>query len=225
MERARIVSLRVGLPRIHPAHDENEKAWESGIAKTPVEGAVWLGRLNLAGDKQADLKNHGGQHKAVLMYAAKHYTYWRKILPDRPWEHGSFGENLTVTGLTEANVAIGDIYVIGAAHIQVSQPRNPCWKLARRCSQPDMIARVNDNGFSGWYVRVLEEGEIAAGMDITLLERPYPQWTIEQVQRVMQDVDQDLTLALELASCPSYSSSEWRDHFTHRLRRRMGVQS
>jgi MOSC domain-containing protein YiiM len=224
MERPRIVSLQVGLPQRYPNHDEEGTTWESGIFKTPVEGAVWLDRLNLAGDGQADLKNHGGEHKAVLMYAAKHYDYWRKVLPDHAWEYGSFGENLTVAGLTEANVAIGDIYAIGQARIQVSQPRQPCWKLARRCSQPDMIARVNDNGFSGWYVRVLEEGEIAAGLDIQLLERPYPQWTIEQVQRILQDVDQDLDESLALASCPAYASPEWREKFTQRLRRKQAAQ-
>ena len=203
-----IVSLQVGLPADrHYANDVDGEGqvWRSGIFKTPVEGAVYLGKENFAGDRQADLKNHGGPDKAVLMYGAGHYDYWRRVLPQLDWVYGGFGENLTVTEMTEDKVALGDVYAIGSVRIEVSQPRHPCWKLARRWQQKDLAARVQENRFGGWYVRVLQEGSVEAGQKLTLLERPYPEWTISRVFDIIYNLDRDVDESLALAHCPAYA--------------------
>jgi len=178
-----LVSVHVGLPRkiTDTGFTGKSSTWESGIFKTPVNGAVWLGQTNLAGDGQADLSVHGGPDKAVLAYSADHYPFWKTMLPNM--EYGAFGENFTISGLNEDTVYFNDIYAIGEAQIQVSQPRQPCWKLARKLQTKDIAARVIETGFSGWYFRVLVEGHVQAGQPLELVERPNPEWTISRVNR------------------------------------------
>lgn len=120
----------------------------------------------------------GGPEKAVLAYAADHYPLWRSELEPLELPYGTFGENFTIAGLTEETVCIGDIYIIGGAIVQISQPRQPCWKLARRWQVKDLVIRVPANGRTGWYFRVLKEGYIEQGVPVILLDRPYPQWPI-----------------------------------------------
>jgi len=110
-----------------------------------------------------------------------------------------------VTNMSEDKVALGDIYAIGNVRLEVSQQRHPCWKLARRWAQKDLAARVQQNGFSGWYVRVLEEGTVEAGQKLTLLERPYPEWTISRVFDIISNLDRDVEESLALAHCPAYA--------------------
>lgn len=208
-----LLSIQVGRPRrmgVEGTSDPMERPWYSSFVKEPVEGPVWLGRTNLAGDRQADLKNHGGPDKAVLAYAAGHYPLWRVELnrPDFPF--GAFGENFTIHDLTEATVCIGDVYAIGEARVQVSQPRQPCWKIARRWQIKDLTARVQKTGRTGWYFRVLSEGYVEAGLPVTLVERPFPQWTVAQATEVMLRRHLDPDAAAELAACPLLSS-RWRE--------------
>ncbi len=203
-----IVSLQVGLPadRNYGNDADGEgKVWRSGIFKAPVDGAAYLGKEDFVGDQQADLNNHGGPDKAVLMYAASHYDYWRRVLPRLDWVYGGFGENLTVTEMTEDKVALGDVYAIGSVRVEVSQPRHPCWKLARRWQQKDLAARVQQNGFAGWYVRVLQEGTVEVGQKLVLIERPYPEWTISRVFDIIYNLDRDVEESLALAHCPAYA--------------------
>ncbi|MBZ0281898.1 MAG: MOSC domain-containing protein [Anaerolineae bacterium] len=178
-----LISLQVGLPRKVTDTGFTGKAstWESGIFKTPVTGAIWLGETHLAGDGQADLSVHGGPDKAVLAYSADHYPFWQTRLPDI--QYGAFGENFTIAGLTEDTVCINDVYAIGEARVQVSQPRQPCWKLARKLQSRDLPAHVIETGFSGWYFRVLMEGHVEAGQPIELVERSLSDWTITRVNR------------------------------------------
>jgi MOSC domain-containing protein YiiM len=214
-----IVSMQVGLPaERHYANtsDGEGKVWRSGIFKSPVTGAVYLGKENFVGDAQADLKNHGGPDKAVLMYAISHYDYWKRVLPQLEWVNGGFGENLTVTDMTEDNVALGDVYAIGGARVEVSQPRHPCWKLARRWGQKDLAARVERNGFAGWYVRVLQEGTVEAGQKIELLKRPFPEWTISRVFDIIYNLERNVDESLELAHCPAYAQ-RMRDSILQKL--------
>jgi len=208
-----LVSIQVGLPRWHGhpgADDPMDRPWESGFFKQAVDGPRWLGRTNLAGDGQADLVNHGGPDKAVLCYAASHYPAWRAELdrPDLP--HGAFGENFTIEGLTEETVHLGDTYRLGDAIVQVSQPRQPCWKLAWRWRLKELTALVERSGRTGWYIRVLEEGEVRAGLGLTLLKRPYPEWTVKRATFVMRHRQQGRTVAGELAGCEALAAS-WRD--------------
>ena len=208
-----LVSIQVGLPRSYGregADDPMDRPWETGFFKQAVDGPRWLGKTNLIGDGQADLVNHGGEDKAVLCYAASHYPGWRKELsrPDLP--HGAFGENFTIDGLSEETVCVGDTYRLGGAVVQVSQPRQPCWKLAWRWRMKDLTALVERSGRTGWYVRVLEEGEVRPGLELSLLDRPYPEWTAKRATFVMRHRNQGRTAAGELAGCEALAAV-WRD--------------
>lgn len=208
-----LVSIQVSLPKVYGrpnAHDWMDQPWQTGFYKEAVHAPRWLAKTNLAGDGQADLVNHGGPDKAVLAYAASHYPYWREQLgrPDLP--HGAFGENFTVDGLTEDTVSIGDVYRLGSALVQVSQPRQPCWKLARRWRIKELTALVEQTGRTGWYLRVLEEGEVEPGQPLTLQERPYPEWTVSRATRTMRSRTRDSSAAGELAGIDALAAS-WRD--------------
>lgn len=208
-------SVQVGTPRgLGTEGDSADRPWTTGFVKSPVAGPLWLARTNLAGDGQADLVNHGGPEKAVCVYPAAHYPYWRADL-DLTLEFGAFGENFTVAGLTEADVCIGDVWAVGAAVVQVSQPRQPCWKLARRWAVKDLALRVQQTGRTGWYFRVLREGEVKAGDAPTLVERPEPAWTVARANEVMHHRKADFVLAAELAAVPTLSAS-WKTTLRNR---------
>lgn len=178
-----------------------------------------MNKVNLAGDAQTDLKHHGGVDKAANTFAAEHYPYWREKLdlPDMPY--GGFGENFTITGLLESEVAIGDTFRIGTATVQVSQPRQPCWKLARRWGIKDLAVQVQTFGSTGWYFRVLEEGIVEAGQDFEWLDQPYPQWTITEANRLMHQDKNDWEVLAGLMACPALGVS-WKKTFQERLDRR-----
>src|SRR5690606_10003442 len=155
-------------------------------------------RTGLVGDAQADRQNHGGIDKAVLAYAAGHYTDWQRELPQHAWQPGGFGENLTIDGLDESQVCLADVYRIGDVLLEVSQPRQPCWKLCLRWNQPDLARRVVATARSGWYLRVKQTGTMSAGLPVELVERPLPDWTIERAARLMYGLDDDRSAAEEL---------------------------
>jgi MOSC domain-containing protein YiiM len=136
-----------------------------------VAGPVWARRLNLDGDGQADLRVHGGEHKAVYAYPSEHYAFWARELARNDLVHGQFGENLTVEGLLEVQVNIGDVFRVGEALLQVSQPRSPCFKLGIRMGDESFPARFTAENRTGFYLRVLEEGRIAAGDAIQRIEQ------------------------------------------------------
>lgn len=186
-----------------------DRLWTSAIVKEAVKGSVRVGRTNLDGDEQADLKHHGGPDKAVLAYAARHYPEWRRELPETDFPAGAFGENLTVEGLSETEVCVGDVWTAGTVTFQVSQPRQPCWKLARRLRVPDMVQRVQTSLWTGWYLRVVEEGEIEVGDGLSLVERPHPAWTVAEASRVMYGVRAQPEAARALAALPELSAS-WK---------------
>jgi MOSC domain-containing protein YiiM len=207
----RLVSVQTGTPRtvgIPEAEDRMERAFTSAIWKSPVEGPVSVGRLGLAGDAVANTKVHGGPDQAVLMYAISHYPLWQAQLR-RPMGPGAFGENLTVEGLDEESVCIGDVLEVGPVTFEVSQPRQPCATLARRHQVPDMIAIVRANGWSGWYLRVLAEGAVEAGQAMRVVERPNPSWTVRRAAQAYQARERDRAAAAELARCRGLSPG-WR---------------
>ncbi|MDX8046891.1 MOSC domain-containing protein [Gracilibacillus sp. S3-1-1] len=149
-----IVSLNVGKPQVYSIEG---KELETGFIKKPVDHANYLTFTGFEHDGQADRKNHGGPEKALLMYAKEHYSFWQKKY-DQTFDYPAFGENITIAGLTEEALYIGDVFTLGEAEIQVSQPRRPCYKIARVHGIPDMPAIVTETGFSGYYFRVLKEG-------------------------------------------------------------------
>jgi MOSC domain-containing protein YiiM len=216
MTSPQLISIQVGSPKQHGVVGSKkpmERPFQSGIFKEAVSGPVWLGSLNLAGDGQADLENHGGPFRAVLAYSADHYPVWREELgmPDLPY--GAFGENFTISDLEEKTVCLGDIYEIGAVRLQVSQPRLPCWKLVRRWNINDLTARVQERGWGGWYQRVLQEGYVEAGTPVQLIERPYPQYPILKLLVLMYRLIELPDVVADLASLEVLSPS-WRETFT-----------
>ena len=154
-----LVSIQIGRAQ---HYKDPDKSWRSAIRKVAVDGPVQVRETSLAGDEQADREHHGGADKAVLAYSMEHYPYWSAKYPHVGFEPGGFGENLTVSGVDEATCCIGDSFKIGECFLQVSQPRQPCWKLSRRWGLPELAAAVQKNGRSGWStlsrnVRVMEE--------------------------------------------------------------------
>jgi len=193
-----------------------DRPWVSGFVKEAVAGPLALRRTNLDGDEQADLVYHGGPDKAVCCYPAAHYPAWRDELGLADLGFGGFGENFTIEGLAEADVCVGDVWRIGGALVQVSQPRQPCWKIARRWRIKTLTLRVQQTGRTGWYVRVLEEGPVAPGAAIDRVERPHPDWTVARANQVMHHHKADLDAAAELAALPALSAS-WKATLASRV--------
>jgi len=215
---ATVVSLQVGQPRTISSSDEpnpDDRVWTTGFFKEPRSGLVWLGRTNLDGDGQADLVNHGGPEKAVNVSPAEHYPYWSQTMGLEHLQPGSFGENFTIEGLLESDVCIGDIFEFGESLVQVSQPRQPCWKLARRWLVKDLALRVQETGRTGWYFRVLREGHVQAGARLILVERHHPNWTVSAANEVMHHRVDDRQAAQTLADC-FYLSPRWREKLKRR---------
>lgn len=213
----KLLSIQVGLPKAvggpNPASE-----WTTGFFKEPVSGPIWAGTTNLAGDGQGDLRVHGGADKAINLYPFEHYAYWLNELEIQKLSKGAFGENLTTTGAVEADVCIGDIFEIGGATrglVQISQPRQPCWKLSRRWNIKDLAARVERTGRTGWYFRVLREGIIDPGGELRLVARSHPEWTVSLANEVMHRRKEDFEVARRLAECPALSQS-WKNSLSRR---------
>ena len=208
-----VVSVNVGLPR--------EVAWRreivtTSIFKSPVAGRVMVRRLNLDGDRQSDLTVHGGADKAVYAYPSEHYAYWREELPgtELPW--GSFGENLTIEGLLESEVRIGDRWAVGEAAFRVTQPRMPCFKLGIRFDRPDMVKRFLLSGRSGFYLGVDREGEVAAGDAITVTAVDPESVTVSDVVGLYTSDRGNQELMRRASALPSLPES-WREYFRKRM--------
>jgi MOSC domain-containing protein YiiM len=209
----KLVSLNVARPRLVVY---NARTINTGIFKEPVSGPVQLRRLNLDGDRQADLSVHGGPDKAVYGYPSEHYPNWRRELPglDLPW--GMFGENFTTAGLSEDELHVGDRFQIGSAIVMVRQPRTPCYKLAAKFQRDDMLERFLLSGRSGFYFSVEQEGSVAAEEDFQLLTRNQNGITIAEMNRlfVLEKYNQDLLRnAIQTAALPE----NWREYFAERL--------
>ena len=191
----------------------------SAIAKLPVSGPVAVGPLGLAGDEQGDPRVHGGPDKAVHHYATEHYAAWRAELGELPVldAPGAFGENLATQGVTEASLCLGDQVRVGSVLLEVSQSRQPCWKLNDRFGVPDMARRVQQTGRTGWYYRVLEPGTLQAGDNLTLVGRRWPQWTLARVIDVLYHQRFDADVLHDLAALPLTPS--WRRLVEGRLAR------
>ena len=210
---ARLISLQVGAAADVVAEGSAEwwdKAWHTSFYKQPMSGALWLGYEGLQGDDQTDRRVHGGVDRAVCVYPGEHYAHWLAVLPLETMPYGAFGENFTTAGLVESEVCIGDVFTLGGALIQVSQPRQPCWKLARRWRIKDLSAQVEQTGRTGFYFRVLKHGEVAAMDAFHLQERPFPEWTISRCNGIMNHGQGGGEAARDLAQCPALSGG-WRD--------------
>ena len=201
----RLQSIQVGTPHHYGtegAKNVLQRPYDTSFVRTPDTQSRWLYTTHLEGNEQADKKNHGTPNQAVLLYAASHYPEWQAELGQQEIGPGGFGENFTVTGLSEQTACIGDIYALGEARIQVTGPRYPCTKIEKRWCMAGLTKRVAETGRTGWYCRVLQEGEVHHRMPIVLIDRPYPQWTIALVNDFGHDRNADVKLARELAACP-----------------------
>src|SRR3989337_274943 len=209
----KIVAVNVGLPR--------EVIWKgkrvtTGILKEPITGRVMMRRLNLDGDRQADLSVHGGLSKAAYAYPIEHYEYWREQLPgvDLPW--GMFGENFTTEGLREDSVNIGDRFRIGSAEVMATEPRLPCSKLAAKFGRDDIIKRFLHSGRTGFYFAVMQEGEVGTGDGIELVSRDEHSVTVADITRLyVREKDDVGTLrrAVQVTALPE----RWRGYFHKRI--------
>jgi len=219
-----VVRIATGQPR--EIEEDTANPWRTGFFKLPISQKRTLSKQGMEGDGQADLVNHGGPDKALLCYSADHYPYWEGVFaesgldpisPIEPFEFGlgGFGENLTVSGLTEENVCLGDTFQWGSALIQVSQPRQPCWKLGRRWGLKLLPSLAVKSGRMGWYTRVLEEGEIEPGDCLVLRNRELPDWSIGRLNHLYYVDRKNLADAREMAENWLLAES-WREDFRKR---------
>jgi MOSC domain-containing protein YiiM len=191
-------SVNVAQPRSIKVGDREVL---TGIYKEPVAGRVCVRRHNLEGDAQADLTVHGGEYKAVYAYPFEHYSHWERELGQSGLTPGAFGENLTVSGATEELVCIGDVLRIGTAVLQVTHPRMPCFKLAHKFGRPQFIKEFLLSGRSGYYLRIVEEGELASGDAIEFVRRDPQRVTVRALLGLtdLKEINPDLAKRALLA--------------------------
>lgn len=198
-----------------------DKSITTGIFKQSVTGPVRVGLYNLAGDGQADLDNHGGEHKSVYAYSFDHYPYWRSVLKREEMTNGQFGENLTIAGLDESVCCVGDQLRIGSALFTISQPRVPCFKLGIRFGDEKMPKLFAESARTGFYLKVLSEGAVEAGDAVSVVARGYGNVAIRTLfeaylNRGTKEASRTLARALEVPEL----SPEWRTQIERRLKRR-----
>lgn len=214
MSMMKVLSVNVGLPRKIIA---DGKPVTTGFFKTPVQGRLKVGKLNLEGDGQADLSVHGGINKAVYGYPAEHYAWWQNELPGLDLPRGIFGENLTLEGLLEDHVHVGDRFRMGTAVLMATQPRLPCYKLGIRFGREEMPERFLESGRTGFYFAVVEEGEIGAGDVVEPIEQGTNQISITTILRLYRSHgardSRQIEQILQVEALPS----GWRKRFLRML--------
>jgi MOSC domain-containing protein YiiM len=209
----KLVSVNTGLPRIVM---QNGDPVSTGIFKAPVTTRVMLRRLNLDGDRQADLPVHGGPTKAVYAYPSEHYDYWKRELPEMALPWGMFGENFTSAGLFESELNIGDKFRVGSAVVRVTEPRMPCYKLGIKFGRPDIVKRFLASERTGFYFAVLEEGEVGAGDAIELIEKSKDDVKVSDITRLYTREKHNVALLRRAAEVEALPES-WRGYFRDRL--------
>ena len=199
----KVISTNIAQPRSIKWRSKNVT---TGIYKKPTDQAIYLGKADVKGDEVTDRKHHGGQFKACYLFSADHYPYWQERYPNLDWTYGMLGENLTVQGLDETQLQIGDIYKIGAALVQISQPREPCYKLGVKFGTQKVLKEFIVHGCPGTYVSVLEEGHVNVGDDMVLMEAARDSLSIAAFFNLLFAKEKDQTLlklALQNEALPS----------------------
>ncbi|HYL84107.1 MAG TPA: MOSC domain-containing protein [Candidatus Angelobacter sp.] len=223
----RLVSVNIGMPREVEWHG---RIVTTAIFKEPVKGRVALRKLNLDGDRQADLTVHGGEYKAVYCYPLAHYDYWKKELPGRELPMGMFGENFTIDDRGEAlpggqesleeSVYVGDRFSVGTAEVVVTQPRLPCYKLGVRFGADDMVKRFLASGRTGFYVAVVREGEVGAGDEMKLLAQEANAVAVAEITRlyIAKRYGEAEIRAVRRALRVEELPESWKKYFRERMR-------
>ncbi len=205
----RLLSVNVSLPKEVPYKG---KTVRTGIFKEAAQGRVKLGGLNLDGDGQADLVGHGGIYKAVHAYSIENYEYWKRELGRDDFSYGQFGENFTVEGMPEDKVNVGDVFRVGTALVEVTQPRVPCFKLAMKMERPDFLKVFMPSERVGFYFRVLEEGDVGAGDVVERVKVDPEQMTVREMFHLLYFAKQNLEGARKALRIPAMSPG-WRGSF------------
>jgi len=214
----KIISLNVAQPRLVL---RNGEPVSTGIFKEPIAGRVMMRTLNIDGDRQADLSVHGGPSKAVYVYPAEHYEFWKGAFPEMSLPWGMFGENLTTTDLLETEMNIGDMFRIGTAEVMVTQPRMPCYKLALKFGRTDIIKRFLQSERTGFYLAVLKEGEVGTGDEFQPLAKDVHDVRVSDITRLYTREKGNAALlrrAVELEALPE----NWRSYFHAQLEKLTG---
>ena len=207
-----LLSLNVGKPAPMP---DQKREVISAINKSPVQERLYLSKVNFTGDEQADLKHHGGEDKAVCVYSYDHYPYWESTLSMK-LAYGAFGENLTVQRMRETDICIGDVFQLDEAFVQVSQPRQPCHKLAAKHQISDLAVQVQNTGFTGFYFRVLQEGYVSPNSRLERKEQDPSGITIDYANQIMHHDKHNRDGIERILALPSLSAS-WRATLGKRL--------
>lgn len=207
-----IISTNIGDPTTFVWNGKEE---QTGIFKYPVETPLHLRKNDVARDTIINRVNHGGTHKACYLFAAENYPYWQELYPDLKWDWGMFGENLTVAGLDESMMRIGDIYKIGTALGQVSQPREPCYKLGVRFGDQSILKKYIAHGRPGTYMRILEEGQVRNGDRLQLVEQSKNALTVRQFYDLMFEKRKSkemLVLFMDNPAVPEYKKERFKKY-------------
>lgn len=208
----KVISTNIGKP---VPFEWNGKEEQTGIFKYPTEKGLHLGMTNVKEDTVVDRVHHAGTNKACYLFASNHYDYWRTLYPNLEWDWGMFGENLTVAGLDEAEICVGNIYKIGEALVQVSQPREPCYKLGIRFKDQKIIKEFIAHNHPGTYVKVLKEGTVKTEDKVLLVEKSKNSLTVQQFYELIFAKEKSkelLRLFMANESVPQYKKDRFKHH-------------
>lgn len=205
----KVISTNLGTPTTYVWEGKEE---QTGIYKKPVNKALFLTSTDVAEDHVMDREHHAGVNKACYLFSADNYPYWKKLYPELDWDWGMFGENLTIDSFDESNMRVGDIYKLGTSLIQVSQPREPCYKLGIRFGNQDILMQFIDHKRPGTYVRILEEGEVKTGDILELQEQSENELTTQQFYELIymrKKPKELLKLFMNNPSVPQYKKDRY----------------
>ena len=192
-----IISTNIAKPTTFMWHG---KEHTTGIYKKPVDTSIFLGKEDVKGDEVSDRKVHGGEFKACYLFSADHYPYWKNLYPNLEWTYGMLGENLTIEGLNEKELHIGDIYKVGNALVQITQPREPCYKFAMKFDSNDVLQQFIAHGYPGTYIRILEEGTVTTGDRFQLVEKAEHPISIHQFFKLLYAKKKDQAVLKQIVN-------------------------
>tara|TARA_R110000796_G_scaffold104102_1_gene213822 strand:+ start:208106 stop:208765 length:660 start_codon:yes stop_codon:yes gene_type:complete len=208
--KMKVISTNLGKPTTFTWNGKEE---QTGIFKYPTKKPLYLGETDVENDTVIDRKHHAGINKACYLYSADQYEYWKKIYPNLDWNWGMFGENLTIKGLDESKIRIGDIYKLGSALVQITQPREPCYKLGIRFDNQKIIKQFVEHNYPGTYIRILESGNVVTGDELLLVKQSKNALTINRYYEFLFSKEKDaetINLILENEAVPEYKKERLR---------------